>query len=299
MVSGDDLILNTRRGSITLYDTKAANVNGEFIGDLAGVNFDSDTTIDGSDEEGVYNYGSNVLINGDYADDTIYNYDSDVSINAGDGDDWIITVGAGKITLEGAASFTPIITRTLKLTNVSSGKVTLPASYIAAEATSRTTAIQITGNALDNTLAGGAGSDTISGGAGDDTLIGDNGNDYLSGGSGDDYVLGGAGNDKLYGYTGDDTLIGGKGNDSLWGQDGADTFIYNAGDGKDMIFGFDDTDMLEINGDWSAAYYSGSGRVVFKVGSTYSAIILDKPTATNFNVNGNNYVVSGNTLARQ
>ncbi|WP_138469418.1 M10 family metallopeptidase C-terminal domain-containing protein [Poseidonocella sp. HB161398] len=44
----------------------------------------------------------------------------------------------------------------------------------------------ITGNALANLLASGAGHDAISGGAGDDTLAGGAGNDTLSGGSGDD-----------------------------------------------------------------------------------------------------------------
>ena len=66
-----------------------------------------------------------------------------------------------------------------------------------------------------------------------------------------------------------------------------------------MIFGFGDNDLLQITGDWTASYYSGSGRVGFKVGNTYSAIILDSPTATTFNINGEAYQVSGNTLAKK
>ena len=49
--------------------------------------------------------------------------------------------------------------------------------------------------------------------------------------------------------------------------------------------------MLKITGNWSANYYSGSGRVVFKVGSTYSAITLENPFASTFNVNGNTYAI--------
>ncbi|MFC5757520.1 calcium-binding protein, partial [Rhizobium sp. GCM10022189] len=52
-----------------------------------------------------------------------------------------------------------------------------------------------TGNALVNTIIGGAGNDTLDGGAGNDTLIGGVGTDRLDGGAGNDTLVGGAGND--------------------------------------------------------------------------------------------------------
>ena len=182
----------------------------------------------------------------------------------------MLTVGTGKVTLAGAAALdtlnligTDNTFKTLTLNDSSSAKVTLPAAYVNANASARTTAIQVTGNKLDNTISGGNGADTLAGGAGNDSIN------------------------------------GGAGNDSLWGQAGADTFIYNSGDGKDMIFGFDNDDLLQITGNWTAAYYSGSGRVVFKVDSTYSAIILEKPTAASFNVNGDTYAISNNKFTKQ
>ena len=61
-------------------------------------------------------------------------------------------------------------------------------------------------------------------------------------------LIGGKGKDSLSGGGNKDTLNGGKGNDSLWGGDGADTFVYQAGDGSDYIFDYDfeSGDVLQI-----------------------------------------------------
>ncbi|WP_210202114.1 family 16 glycosylhydrolase [Methylobacterium sp. V23] len=63
------------------------------------------------------------------------------------------------------------------------------------------------GNAMDNVLSGGWGTDTLLGGAGNDTLYGGAGNDSLNGGIGNDVLWGGAGNDMLTGDTGSDTFV--------------------------------------------------------------------------------------------
>ena len=94
------------------------------------------------------------------------------------------------------------------------------------DASSRTKAIKVTGNALANSIVGGTGNDklfgdtgndSLSGGDGKDTLSGGAGNDKLYGGSGNDSLSGGDGKDYLSGGSGNDKLLGGKGNDSLWG----------------------------------------------------------------------------------
>ena len=107
-----------------------------------------------------------------------------------------------------------------------------------------------------------------------DKIIGSASNDTLKGMKGKDNINGGAGNDKLYGGEDNDTLIGGKGNDSLWGDSGADTFNYADGDGKDVIFGFDNSDMLQITGAFSASCNKKQSEVYFKVGTTSKAITL-------------------------
>lgn len=168
---------------------------------------------------------------------------------------------------------------TLNVTNSTASAVTLDSSYANADASSRTTAIKITGNALNNSIVGGLKNDTFYGLAGDDKLYGN------------------VGNDKLYGGTGNDTLIGGNGNDSLWGDDGKDTFVYTAG--KDVISGFENDDMLQIMDVFSASYNASAKTVAFKVGSTANAITLKDFTATSFNVNGDTYQISNNKFVKK
>ena len=108
------------------------------------------------------------------------------------------------------------VSTTVTVTNATSSPVTVGSAVKVINATSRTTAVKITGNALANTIRGGSGVDTIYGGAGNDSILGNNGNDKL---------FGDAGNDKLLGGNGADTLTGGKGNDSLTGGAGNDVFI--------------------------------------------------------------------------
>jgi Ca2+-binding RTX toxin-like protein len=63
----------------------------------------------------------------------------------------------------------------------------------------------IIGNRVNNTLDGGTGNDALYGGAGDDTLKGEDGNDILQGEDGNDLLDGRLGNDSMLGGTGDDT----------------------------------------------------------------------------------------------
>ncbi len=160
--------------------------------------------------------------------------------------------------------------------------------------------LNLKGDSKNNILLGSEKKDTLSGGAGNDKLYGNAGNDSLVGGDGKDILSGGNGNDKIYGGNGNDTLTGGKGNDSLWGDAGKDTFIYAKGDGKDVIYGFDNTDMLKITGTFAGTYNKSKKEVYFKVGSTANAITLkDFGSISTFNVNGTNYKISGSKLVNK
>jgi Ca2+-binding RTX toxin-like protein len=74
-------------------------------------------------------------------------------------------------------------------------------------------AINGTGNALNNVITGNAAANTLNGLAGNDTLNGGDGNDVLRDNLGNDRLVGGTGNDNLYAGVGNDTLEGGFGND--------------------------------------------------------------------------------------
>jgi Ca2+-binding RTX toxin-like protein len=96
------------------------------------------------------------------------------------------------------------------------------------------------GNSLDNTIRGAGKDDTLGGEGGKDVLFGYSGADVLSGGKGVDALYGGLGNDKLY---------GGQDNDTMYGGDGADTFYFMSGDGKDVVWDFQDgLDRIAVTG---------------------------------------------------
>ncbi len=102
-------------------------------------------------------------------------------------------------------------------------------------------------NGLALVLNGFAGNDTLIGGANTDSLDGGEGNDQLLGQGGDDTLAGGEGLDTLLGGAGRDSLSGGDGNDRLNGQGGADTIT--GGLGNDCLIGGDGIDLLVEAGD--------------------------------------------------
>ena len=171
--------------------------------------------------------------------------------------------------------------------------------YVDASARTKNKGIKITGNANNNTILGGAGKDSIYGTKGNDYIDGGGNHDKLYGGEGDDEINGGTANDLLDGGDGDDTLWGGIGNDTLKGGAGADVFIYNSGEGKDVISDFDNDDMLQITGKFSASYNSSKKTIAFKVDSTSSAITLKNFTATTFDINGDTWKISGSKLVKK
>ena len=88
------------------------------------------------------------------------------------------------------------------------------------------------GNANDNIISSGGGSDILEGGGGNDFIVADRA-----------FV----GTGKLEGR---DTLIGGAGDDYLRGGAGADRFVLRDGDGDDTIADFDEAegDLLDLSG---------------------------------------------------
>ncbi len=117
----------------------------------------------------------------------------------------------------------------------------------------------ITGNDLDNLLAGYKGNDTITGGDGNDTLLGGAGSDNISGGKHDDTLSGG---------DGIDTLDGGEGNDTANYQ--IDTDDKNGGPGG---AGFD------IHLDWGTVQSRSTGAVVDTLISIENAVGSNKNDA--------------------
>ena len=243
----------------------------------------------GAGNDYIENYGSNSTINGGRGNDSVTSYSTDgvlykysngdgkdtiTGFNAADtlsiadvffstkasGSDLLVKVGKGSVLLKDAKKLTSNVV--LSVTDSSKSPLTISSTVKNIDASKRTKAIQITGNKLANSIAGGSKNDILSGGGGNDTLR------------------------------------GGKGNDKLWGDAGSDTFIYGSGEGKDIIYGFDNDDMLLITGAFKASYNKSNDAIYFKVGSTKNAITLKNFDATTFNINGDVYRISGKKLVK-
>jgi Ca2+-binding RTX toxin-like protein len=196
----------------------------------------------------------------------------------GKGNDTYFIDNAGDTVIELAGEGTD----TVDIAITAKGTYTLGPHVENATITS-TAAINVIGNAEDNTLTGNAAANALTGGDGNDILIGGKGNDTLDGGAGDDFYAVDAAGDKVIeaqdggydivettlakytlaanveelrftgkgAFTGignalDNVIIGGTGNDKLTGGGGADTFVI--GTGNDTVTDFArGVDTLVIN----------------------------------------------------
>ena len=286
---GDSVTIAAGAGNDSIYN------RGDSVAISAGAGNDS-----------IYNYdGDNVSINAGAGDDSIslgsYSKNNLVVYKTGDGNDIvegfsvndsikiigttkftgtvngsdvILTIGAGTITMKGAAekkitflnSKDELLVENVYLWDgsVVNTSVTLEADVTSFDMSSYTTKVDASKTSAgvriyssrsyrgDNLMIlGGAGNDTLEGRNGSDSLSGGAGNDYLSGYVGNDTLWGGAGNDTIYGNdgadlldggTGNDTLDGGYGEDSLYGGAGADSLY--GGYGNDSLWGGAGNDTL-------------------------------------------------------
>ncbi|MEH1938437.1 MAG: DVUA0089 family protein [Nostoc sp.] len=157
------------------------------------------------------------------------------SLNGGLGDDAYIIDSAADTITEAANSGTDTVRSSVTYTlGINLENLTLTG----------TSAINGTGNTLNNFVFGNTANNTLNSGGGDDTLDGNLGNDILNGGDGNDSLQGGPDNDILNGGSGDDILIGvfpgsllppGLGEtDTLTGGIGRDRFVL--GDAKNVYY---------------------------------------------------------------
>ena len=168
----------------------------------------------------------------------------------------------------------------------------------------------ITGNSVANMLDGGSGNDELYGGDGADTLRAGGGSyDYLYGGAGNDTLIGGSATpgagmeiDFLYGEEGDDTLTGGSKGAFMSGGAGNDTLtagtslFYNfmAGeDGEDTIVGGAGNDYL-IGGTGNDTMRGGVGNDSYNVDSTLDVVIENTNEGIDAVVSRINYTLGAN-----
>ena len=268
----------------------------------------------------------------------------DISASSVKGSDVILTVGTGFITVKGGKNKKITVTdtfgkttrkiygpssssTTLTVTNSTKSPVTVDSAIKTINASTRTTAVKITGNSLANTIYGGKGNDTLTGGGGNDVFIyaNDGGNDVItdyttnqdkikiSSGTisktsinGSDAVLKvGTGSVKVKNAKNKlitiinnsnkttNLMLGGTGKNTLKGGTGADSIIGNTG--ADTLIGGTGADTLTGgSGADVFIYKSGDGNDVVTDYSAQDKISISGGTYTRLTVGNDVKIKVGN-----
>ncbi|CAA2104132.1 Bifunctional hemolysin/adenylate cyclase [Methylobacterium bullatum] len=216
------------------------------IENLAGSAFD-DSLIGDDNNNTLRGNGGLDDIAGRDGDDRIVVSSTPGSIGGDGGKDVLIVMGGGTVSLsfmnfDGIEAIYVRNDTHLHMTNVLAG------SKIVSQSTSGHAA-EIVGTSGHDTIKGGKGGDTIDGGIGDDTI---------RAGQGGDTIDGGIGSDRLFAGTGGATIDGGIGSDKLFAGTGADSFRFEAGFGRDNIYG------LDLNADHIFIDVAGVGDIVLR-----------------------------------
>ncbi|HEY0044314.1 MAG TPA: calcium-binding protein [Allosphingosinicella sp.] len=223
-------------GDIQDYITLGTRAIG-FEGDLVA-------SLNGGDDRLVVGGGWNTInadlgSGDDFADLSGLSGATPVTINGGDGNDQI-TTGPGNDTIDGGAGVDVLAGRggndiylvdfgdsVIEAAGGGTDKVFARTTYVLNAGAvieqlgtvdfTQTSAIDLTGNELNN------------------DIVGNNGNNILRGAAGDDYLTGLEGGDILYGDAGADVMTGGIGND-IYYADSGDTIVEAAGEGGDSLY---------------------------------------------------------------
>ncbi|MBO4780104.1 MAG: calcium-binding protein, partial [Selenomonadaceae bacterium] len=256
------------------------------------------TILAGKGDDDIYMSSSEqVLIQYNSGDgkDYITDFNSTSTLQIGNGtgsyykevkdDDVIITVDKDKITLKGAA--------TLSVLNIAGEE-------------------EIEGKNVRNKddysiVSGTGGDDSIRNTGANVELNALGGNDSIRNSGNNVTIDGGAKNDSITNETDNVTIIGGLGNDQIYNDEGKNIlFAYNAGDGNDVITGFNETSTLSISGGLYSLQTSGNdvivsvddGKITLKGAASLSTVnvigVEDKPASRINNSTDNATVTGGN-----
>jgi Ca2+-binding RTX toxin-like protein len=276
--TGDDTYLvDTATDTITENLNEGTDTISSSVTYTLGANVENLTLTGNSAINGTGNSLNNVLTGNSGNNTFIGGAGIDTLIGGAGDDTYIVDTTTDTIT-ENLNEGTDIVSSSVTYTlgaNVENLSLT---GTSAINGTGNTLNNALTGNSGNNILAGGEGNDTVDGGNGNDKLYGQKGADLLQGGIGNDYFSGLDGNDTVYGGDGDDSLNGGNENDRLEGELGNDTLIGSVG--NDTMTGGAGSDRFIY--DTNAVFTTsavGIDRITDFVSGT-DKIVLDKTTFT-------------------
>ena len=265
----DNVSINTGVGLNTVknYGSNVTIKTGS--GENHIYNFDNATITGTSDNDSINIYGEKATFIAGEGNDSISNDSASVSIDAGAGDDTVYNNGYGYNSY-------------IKLGAGNDSLYNYYGYHLTLDGGEGNDSIQSTGDYIS--IDAGEGDDTISNAYGDEVSInGGEGNDSII--NSESYYVsinGGAGNDLVsVASSAQVTINAGKANDTIKLNGSGEIFIeYNAGDGNDIIYGFDKTSTLKIAGDSYSTQPSGldviveigNGKVTLKNAATLSKI---------------------------
>ncbi|MBD2221137.1 hypothetical protein H6G33_29620, partial [Calothrix sp. FACHB-1219] len=208
--TGDDTyIVDSTNDSITEIANEGIDTVQSSASLTLGNNLEN-LTLTGAAANGTGNALNNV-ITGNISNNTLNGGIGIDTLIGGQGDDTYVVDSTTDIIIENAGEGSDTIQSTISFSLASFSTIenlTLTGS----------TAINGTGNELDNVLTGNSGVNNLLGGDGNDTLNGGGGTDTLLGGNGDDIIVGGTGKDTLTGGAGIDTFTYNGLGDSVLGN---------------------------------------------------------------------------------
>ena len=276
--SVNDVLIHVGTGTLTVKNVTYGNVTvvgGNYSTAVSGTSINNTTyrkTLVGTaGNDTIYNSAYWVTIDAGEGDDSIFSSSPYGSVNAGAGDDTIHT-DSNHMTIDaGAGNDTIYNTGDSVAVNADDGDDTITNYY-----------------GVRSTINGGLGNDvirnnfsqaaTVDGGAGNDSIVNyQSSYASINSGSGDDTI-----NNNFSSYT---TINGGTGDDYITNSGMYDVYNYGAGDGYDIIEGFDSSDTINITDDSTYSTAISGNDVIVNIGDD-GLIMLKDAASLSINISG-------------
>lgn len=265
----------------------------------------------------VGNAGNNSL-SGSSGHDTLDGGLGTDTLVGGSGNDTYIVDSATDTLTEGSGAGTDTIQSSISWTLATNFENLTLSGSSAIDGTGNTVNNILTGNANNNVLNGAAGTDTLVGGAGDDTYIVDSTTDtitensaegidivqssvtYTLGSNLENLTLGGASsingtgntlNNFITGNSGNNSLVGSSGHDTLDGATGTDTLVGGTGDDTYIVNAAGKT----LSENASEGIDTVRAGITFTLGNNFENLTLTGSSNLNGTGNGLDNILTGNS----
>ncbi len=278
-----DEVYGTAEADAIFAEAGDDKVNGSLGDDYIDGGAGMDTLYGGAGNDQILGGAGSDWLQGDAGNDVLIGGAGNDFMVGGTGDDFFVVADAGDVVTEYSGQGSDTVSSRLTTYTLAAN-----VENLITDPTLAITAVNFTGNALNNQISGAAGDDTLRGGAGNDQLDGKAGVDIMFGGTGNDHYRVDNAADRSIEYAGEgadsvtatlnwaldqnvenlyfentapyakgfvgwgnelgNKIVGANGGDVLYGGGGSDTL--DGGDGFDTLYGGTGDDTYILEGDW-------------------------------------------------